>query len=229
MRGTLTLVFANVGRLRELRSTPIRSRRAASTRTSTGCGPRGARRPAPDAPSSRAPANCVRFYDTTDYLLDLHSMTDPCPPLALAGRQRKGVELAQARRGPRVRHHRRRPSGGTRLRDYALFDDPDDPRNALLVECGQHWEQAAPSSPGRRRCASCGISAWPTPAFLDAHLDAAAAGATDDRGHRRRDHRQPRFRLRAPRERHDDRRRRRNAARARRRAARSGRPTTTAC
>ena len=35
-------------------------------------------------------------YDRVDYLLDLHSMTDPCPPLAMAGRQRKGVELAQA-------------------------------------------------------------------------------------------------------------------------------------
>ena len=36
------------------------------------------------------------LYDRVDYLLDLHSMTDPCPPLAMAGRQRKGVELAQA-------------------------------------------------------------------------------------------------------------------------------------
>ncbi len=33
---------------------------------------------------------------------------------------------------------------GRRLRDYAFFDDPADPRSALLVECGQHWETAAP-------------------------------------------------------------------------------------
>jgi hypothetical protein len=33
---------------------------------------------------------------------------------------------------------------GRRLRDYAGFDDPDDARNALLVECGQHWERQAP-------------------------------------------------------------------------------------
>ena len=35
-------------------------------------------------------------------------------------------------------------AAGRRLRDYAFFDDPDDPRNALLVECGQHWESGAP-------------------------------------------------------------------------------------
>jgi hypothetical protein len=33
---------------------------------------------------------------------------------------------------------------GKRLRDYAFFDDPVDPRSALLVECGQHWERGAP-------------------------------------------------------------------------------------
>jgi hypothetical protein len=33
---------------------------------------------------------------------------------------------------------------GKRLRDYAFFDDPADPRAALLIECGQHWERDAP-------------------------------------------------------------------------------------
>jgi hypothetical protein len=30
------------------------------------------------------------------------------------------------------------------LRDYAFFDDDGDPRSALLIECGQHWEAGAP-------------------------------------------------------------------------------------
>ena len=47
---------------------------------------------------SRARASCGRSTTRIDYLLDLHSMTDPCPPLALAGRQRKGVELAHGAR-----------------------------------------------------------------------------------------------------------------------------------
>ena len=32
---------------------------------------------------------------------------------------------------------------GKRLRDYAFFDDPTDPRSALLIECGQHWERSS--------------------------------------------------------------------------------------
>jgi hypothetical protein len=29
------------------------------------------------------------------------------------------------------------------MRDYAGFGDPDSAQNALLIECGQHWEAAA--------------------------------------------------------------------------------------
>jgi predicted deacylase len=73
-------------------------------------------------------------YDATDYLLDLHSMTDPCPPL----------ELAQAVGVPQHIVIDKGHAAGKRLRDYGPFDDPADPRNALLIECGQHWERAAP-------------------------------------------------------------------------------------
>ena len=83
-------------------------------------------------------------YDATDYLLDLHSMTDPCPPLALAGRQPKGVALARQIGIPQHIVIDAGHRSGKRLRDYAFFDDPDDPRSALLIECGQHWERSAP-------------------------------------------------------------------------------------
>lgn len=84
------------------------------------------------------------LYDSVDYLLDLHSMSEPCVPLAMAGRQRKGVELARAIAIPEHIVVDRGHAAGTRLRDYGRFDDPDDERNALLVECGQHWEAQAP-------------------------------------------------------------------------------------
>ena len=58
---------------------PIRSRRAASTRTSTACGP-------PRCSTARARARDLArarelrpLYDRADSLLDLHSMTDPVP------------------------------------------------------------------------------------------------------------------------------------------------------
>ena len=84
------------------------------------------------------------FYDATDVLLDLHSMTDPCPALALAGRHRKGVELARALAMPQYIVIDEGHRAGKRLRDYGGFDDPDDARSALLVECGQHWERCSP-------------------------------------------------------------------------------------
>ena len=84
------------------------------------------------------------LYDATDFLLDLHSMTDPCPALALAGRHRKGVELARAVGMPQYIVVDEGHRAGKRLRDYDGFDDPDDARNALLVECGQHWERQSP-------------------------------------------------------------------------------------
>ena len=143
VRGTLTMIFANVDAYRTFDAVdPFASRCLDedfnrlwttdvldSSRTSR------------ELDRARALRPC---YDTTDYLLDLHSMTDPCPPLALAGRQRKGLELAH---GIGIPEHIVVDAGhkaGKRLRDYAFFDDPDDPRCALLIECGQHWERAAP-------------------------------------------------------------------------------------
>jgi hypothetical protein len=84
------------------------------------------------------------LYDATDYLLDLHSMTDPCAPLALAGRLDKGVALARGVGTPAHIVVDEGHRAGKRLRDYAFFDDPADRRAALLVECGQHWEHDAP-------------------------------------------------------------------------------------
>ncbi|MEO5787003.1 MAG: succinylglutamate desuccinylase/aspartoacylase family protein [Casimicrobiaceae bacterium] len=84
------------------------------------------------------------LYDSVDALLDLHSMTDECPPLALAGLHVKGRALARGVGMPRHVIVDGGHAAGKRLRDYAFFGDPDDPRTALLIECGQHWERAAP-------------------------------------------------------------------------------------
>jgi len=86
-----------------------------------------------------------RFYDTVDYLLDIHSMSDPCPPLMLAGARRKGVDLALALGFPAHIVVDAGHAAGRRLRDYGPFDDPGDPRAALLIECGQHWTAESPA------------------------------------------------------------------------------------
>lgn len=113
------------------------------------------------------------LYDEVDYLLDLHSMTDPCPPLAMAGRHAKGVELARALGVPAHVVVDGGHAAGKRLRDYAFFDDPDDPRNAILAECGQHWERSSPFVARQATLRFLSHFAMADPAFLDRHLDRA--------------------------------------------------------
>jgi len=80
------------------------------------------------------------LVDRADLLLDIHSMQHRTEPLAMAGPLVKGRALARAVGVPATVVADAGHAGGTRLRDYGPFGDADDPRNALLVECGQHWE-----------------------------------------------------------------------------------------
>jgi len=83
------------------------------------------------------------FIDSVDLLLDIHSMQQRTEPLMLAGTAEKGIALARAVGTPEVIVIDEGHAAGPRLRDYDGFSDPDSPKNALLVECGQHWEKAA--------------------------------------------------------------------------------------
>ena len=117
------------------------------------------------------------LYDRVDYLLDLHSMTDRCPPLAMAGLQHKGVELAQALGTPQHIIVDGGHAAGKRLRDYAHFDEADDPRNAILIECGQHWESAAPEVATQVTLRFLQHFGMVDAAFLDMYLEPMPAPA----------------------------------------------------
>lgn len=83
------------------------------------------------------------LIDTVDYLLDIHSMQHPSPPLMLCGLAPKGSTLA---RKVGIPQHLMVDSGhaaGVRLRDYDRFSDPTCHQTALLVECGQHLAPAS--------------------------------------------------------------------------------------
>jgi predicted deacylase len=142
LRGVLTLIFANVAAYETFDASDPYAARCLDedfNRIWDAAVLDGAR-------SSRELARARELrplYDATDHLLDLHSMTDPCVALALAGRQRKGVALARALGMPAYIVVDGGHRTGRRLRDYAQFDDPADARDALLIECGQHWERAA--------------------------------------------------------------------------------------
>lgn len=134
-----------------------------------------------DSPRKSAELDRARelrpLYDRIDYLLDLHSMTDPCPPLAMAGRQHKGVLLAQGLGAPEYIVVDAGHAAGRRLRDYAFFDDAEDPRNALLVECGQHWASAAPEVAKDATLRFLRHFGMAAAAFLEAHLEPLPAPA----------------------------------------------------
>ncbi|MBS0319795.1 MAG: succinylglutamate desuccinylase/aspartoacylase family protein [Proteobacteria bacterium] len=171
-RGALTVIFANTdAHARWDPARPFRSRCVDEDFNRLWA---AGELDAPRDSVERRRARLLRpFYDAAAMLLDLHSMTDPCPPLALAGPRTKGEALARAVGLPRDIVVDGGHAAGRRLRDYAFFDAPDDPRAALLVECGQHWERAAPEV--ARQCTlrflrHCGTLA---DAFVAEHLDPA--------------------------------------------------------
>lgn len=89
-------------------------------------------------------ARAVRpIIDRADYLLDLHSMQHPTVPLLLCGLARKGRALARALGFPPHAVADAGHAAGRRLRDYGGFADDASPKNALLIECGQHWEPSS--------------------------------------------------------------------------------------
>ena len=85
-------------------------------------------------------ARAVRpVVDTVDLLLDIHSMQHVAHPMMMAGPIAKGRKLARGVGIPRIVVTDSGHAAGTRMRDYEGFIDPGSPKNAVLVECGQHW------------------------------------------------------------------------------------------
>ncbi|MSO77211.1 MAG: succinylglutamate desuccinylase [Alphaproteobacteria bacterium] len=82
-------------------------------------------------------------FDRADYLLDIHSMQHGTPALMLAGLLEKGRALALRVAYPAHIMCDAGHAAGSRLRDYGGFGDPASPKNALLVECGQHWARVS--------------------------------------------------------------------------------------
>jgi predicted deacylase len=87
------------------------------------------------------------FVDAADYLLDLHSMTEPCQPIMVCAVLGKGGEksIALSRRigVPGDLLLDTGHPAGLRMIERGAFNDPGRPQTAVLIECGQHWEKSA--------------------------------------------------------------------------------------
>lgn len=141
-RGTLTLSFANIEAFSRFDPrNPYASRFIDEDfnrvwNAATLDGPR-------DSIELRRARALRPFVEAADMLLDIHSMLEPSPPVMICGPLDKGIGLAFEIAMPRDVVSDEGHANGTRMRDFGGFGDPASPKNALLVECGQHWERAA--------------------------------------------------------------------------------------
>jgi predicted deacylase len=83
------------------------------------------------------------IIEQADFLLDIHSMQQPTEPLMMCGPLAKGRQFAREVGAPKTIVSDEGHAAGRRMRDYGGFGDPASPKNALLVECGQHWERSS--------------------------------------------------------------------------------------
>jgi predicted deacylase len=140
--GTLSLSFANVEAYARFdRNAPEATRWVDEDMNrvwdeSTLDGPRNSR--------ELARARELRgFFASVDFLLDLHSMHTPGPALGLCGATRGGLAFARRLGVPEHLVIDNGHAAGRRLRDYGDFSDEASGRQALLVECGYHFDPAS--------------------------------------------------------------------------------------
>jgi len=142
IKGRLTLAFANVAAYESFDpENPTASRyldedfnRVWSAETLEG--PR-------DSQELRRARELRPLIDSADLLLDIHSMQHATPALMMAGPLAKGRRLAREIGIPRIVVSDPGHAAGTRMRDYGDFAKAESAKNAVLVECGQHWEKSS--------------------------------------------------------------------------------------
>ena len=83
------------------------------------------------------------FVEQADFLLDIHSMQNATAPLMMCGPLEKGRRFAREIGVPEIVVSDAGHAAGRRMRDFGAFGDAASKKNALLVECGQHWEKAS--------------------------------------------------------------------------------------
>ena len=140
--GTLTLSFANIAAFERFDpQNPYASRYVDEdfNRVWTPATLDGGR----DSVELRRARAIRRHVEAADFLLDIHSMLEPSPPVMICGPLDKGIRFAFEVGVPQDVVSDTGHANGTRMRDFGGFGDPQSPKNALLVECGQHWERNA--------------------------------------------------------------------------------------
>ncbi|GAA0526125.1 succinylglutamate desuccinylase/aspartoacylase domain-containing protein [Pigmentiphaga daeguensis] len=94
---------------------------------------------APTTSERARAAALLPWVRQADWLLDLHSMHEPCAPLLLTGMQPRNLDLARELGAPRHIIVDAGHKDGVRMRDYGRFGQiTDNGTRSLLIECGYH-------------------------------------------------------------------------------------------
>jgi predicted deacylase len=148
-RGTLTLAFANLDAFDRFDRTRPDASRFVDRDLNRVWGPALAATPATTTEQRRAQA-LLPFVEAADWVLDLHSMHEPGPPLLLTGPHARNIQLARELRCTRDVIVDAGHADGTRMRDHGPLGQPDELPNAvanhtraLLIECGWHGDAAS--------------------------------------------------------------------------------------
>ena len=99
-----------------------------------------------DSSERRRAAQLRPYVARADWLLDIHSMHEPCAPLLLIGTHSRNLALARALRSPEHVVMDTGHTDGVRMRDYGRFGLPDGDApgtRSLLIECGFHGDPAS--------------------------------------------------------------------------------------
>ena len=83
------------------------------------------------------------FVDAADYLLDLHSMHEPCRPIMVCAKSEKSAAFSKKIGVPADLLIDTGHPAGLRMIERGGFGDPRSPKTAVLIECGQHWEKSS--------------------------------------------------------------------------------------
>jgi len=141
-RGRLTLAFANIAAFERFDvGDPDRSRFVDEDYNRVWAdgaldGPR-------DSVELRRARQLRPFVDAADFLLDLHSMHEPCRPIMVCAKSEKSVAFARQLGVPGDLLLDTGHPAGLRMIERGGFGDEASPRTAILIECGQHWEKDA--------------------------------------------------------------------------------------
>ncbi|MEO8922101.1 MAG: succinylglutamate desuccinylase/aspartoacylase family protein [Caldimonas sp.] len=140
-RGTLTLAFCNLDAFDRFDAADSNESRLVDEDLNRVWGPGLAARKT--TREQRRALELLPFVERADWLLDLHSMSKPGPPLLLTGMQPRNVALARRLGTPLHVVMDAGHSEGRRMRDHGRFVVADGSALSLLLECGEHGELAS--------------------------------------------------------------------------------------